>query len=82
MHTDQLLLVRKISLAFLLITIFILANMTINTLEPSQVLKIGLADSNPRSGTTTSSKRTHNRSMVPVLDNSIISSQDFKIVKR
>jgi hypothetical protein len=61
--------------------IFILANMNINTLEPSQVVKIGLPDSNPRSGMT-SSKYTRNRSVVPVLENSIISSQDFKIVRR
>jgi hypothetical protein len=58
--------------------IFILANMNINTLEPSQVLKIGLTETNPRSGT----KRTRSRSMVPILENSIISSHDFKIVKR
>jgi hypothetical protein len=55
--------------------------MNINTLEPSQVLKIGLNDSNPRSGTITN-KRTRHRSIIPVLENYILSSQDFKIVKR
>jgi hypothetical protein len=53
--------------------------MNINTLEPSQVLKIGSTESNPRSG---SSKRTRSKSIVPVLENSILSSQDFKITKR
>ncbi|UJR36637.1 hypothetical protein I4U23_029356 [Adineta vaga] len=54
-------------------------DLNINTLEPSQVLKIGLTDSIHRNGT---SKRTRSRSIVPVLENSTISSQDFKIVKR
>jgi len=63
----------------ILIFSFVLADMNINTLEPSQVLKIGSTESNPRSG---SSKRTRSKSIVPVLENSILSSQDFKITKR
>jgi hypothetical protein len=44
------------------------------------VLKIGLTESSLRSGT--SSKRSRRKSFVPVLENSIISSQDFKVIKR
>ena len=55
--------------------------MNISTLEPSQVLKLGLNEGHPRSGT--SSKRRRSKSIiVPVLDNSIISSQEFKTIKR
>lgn len=53
--------------------------MNINTLEPTQVMKIGLPEANIRGA---SRKRAHSRSVVPVLENSIISSQDFKITKR
>jgi len=57
----------------------LLANIDINTIEPSQVLKISLTEPNVRRG---SNKRTRSRSIVPVLENSTISSQDFKITKR
>lgn len=59
--------------------VHLLAEININTLEPSQVLKIALPEVNPRSGTT---RRPRSRSIVPVLENSTISSQDFKMVKR
>ncbi|CAF4453079.1 unnamed protein product, partial [Adineta steineri] len=54
-------------------------NLNINTLEPSQGVKIGLTDTYHRSGTH---KRPRSKSIVPVLENSIISSQDFKVIKR
>ncbi|CAF1123858.1 unnamed protein product [Adineta steineri] len=54
-------------------------NLNINTLEPSQGVKIGLTDNYHRSGTH---KRPRSKSIVPVLENSIISSQDFKVIKR
>lgn len=53
--------------------------MNINTLEPTQVMKIGVPETNVRAG---GRKRAHSRSVVPILENSIISSQDFKITKR
>ncbi len=53
--------------------------MNIDTLEPSQMIKMGLPEPNLRN---TSSKRGRSRSIVPVLENSIISAQDFKIIKR
>jgi hypothetical protein len=40
---------------------------------------MSLTEPNPRSNNP---KRTRNKSIVPVLENSIISSQDFKIIKR
>ncbi|CAF1031089.1 unnamed protein product [Adineta ricciae] len=54
-------------------------DMNINTLEPSQVLKISLPESNHRNATV---RRPRSRSIVPVLENSTISSQDFKVIKR
>lgn len=54
-------------------------NININTLEPSQVKKISMAEPSSRSGY---SKRSRSRSIVPVLENSNISSQDFKIIRR
>ena len=56
-----------------------LGEIDINTLEPNQVLKSNPADLQLRSGST---KRTRTRSIVPVLDSSIISVQDLKFVKR
>ena len=56
-----------------------LADININTLEPSQVLKIGLTETHARSGPA---KRARSRSIVPVLENSIIMSHDFKIIQR
>ena len=53
--------------------------MNINTIEPTQVLKIGLPESNPRSAIR---KRANSRSVVPILENFIITSQDLKITKR
>ncbi|CAF2799562.1 unnamed protein product [Rotaria sp. Silwood2] len=54
-------------------------DMNIHALEPSEVLKSNAVEMNPRGG---SRKRTRSKSIVTVLENFIISSEDFKIIKR
>lgn len=57
----------------------LIADMNIQTLQPSEVLKSTTVESNPR-GTTR--KRTRSKSIVPDLENIVVLSQDLKIIKR
>ncbi|CAF4610412.1 unnamed protein product [Rotaria magnacalcarata] len=54
-------------------------DINIHTLQPSEVIKPAVLETNSRNG---SRKRTRSKSIAPVLENIVISSLDFKIIKR